>query len=600
MLVSRRKLALLGAFALVAPMAITSGAKATGLCEAASYVDQSLSGTTPGLPASPKLRFVNLSDSHIIDDEASPVITGNYLDPPLDPAIGNNSAQRLQEEYTDEVLNAMVKTINACDDDDRLALMIATGDLTDNMTLNETRRYIDNLDGVSGADTAYEKHCGYTTHDSNGKPKLGALPCTTDMQALFAGPTGKVVADTQAATPDAADPSYQLMPTRTARQLAETAAAGATGGSHVFAPGLPPGLRCSSRTAGCDNAKLSVPHLAVFGNHDGAVRGTVTFQQPFQAGAMANGRYFLESQREFINEWFETKPTPGPIGHGFNYAGPRLLDDDDRNDGYYAFSKKGVRMVVINTIYDGVQDALHQGGRTNAATGGVVTGNEVSNPAGAEMGVMSVAQYNWLANELATATEPVLVFSHHPDRSFSERRLGFAADGGKTADQLNNLLGTHGNVLAHIAGHTHENVVRACRPGPGNCDIGGSGGQPNVAHGFWRIETASLVDYPQEGRIVEVYQLATGGHALRLTMIRPDPSDPVAALSKSLSEAEATCTTSAIMGGPASSGPYDQARLAQVLANAGEAAVQGNFCQGQASLALAAGDPTDRDTILYP
>lgn len=83
-------------------------------------------------------------------------------------------------------------------------------------------------------------------------------------------------------------------------------------------------------------------------------------------------------------------------------------------------------------------------------------------------------------------------------------------------------------------------------------------------------------------------------------MIRPDPGDPVATLSKTVSEAEATCTTSAVMGGPASSGPYDQARLAQVLANAGEAAVQGNFCQGQASLALAAGDPTDRDTVLYP
>lgn len=591
---------MLGAVALAMPLAVSDGAKATALCEAPAYVDQTLSGSTPGLPASPILRFANLSDSHILDDDASPVITGNYLDPALEPAIANNSAQRLQEEYTDEVLNAMVKTINACDADDDLELMIATGDLTDNMTLNETRRYIDNLDGVSGHDTAYEKHCGYTTHDSNGNPKLGALPCTPAMQALFRGPTGKLVADTQAPTPDPTRPTYQLMPTRTPRQLAETGAAGALGGSHVVAPGLPPDLRCNSTTTGCDNEKLAIPHLAVFGNHDGAVRGTVTFQQPFQAGALADGRYFLESQREFINEWFETTTSPGPVGHGFNHAGTRLSDGDDRNDGYYAFSQSGVRMIVINTIYDGVVDALHQAGATNTATGGLVTGNEVTNPIGAEMGVMSTSQYNWLANELANATEPVLVFSHHPDRSFSERRLGFAADGGKTADQLDNLLGTYGNVLAHIAGHTHENVVRPCRPGAGNCDIGGSGAQPNVTYGFWRIETASLIDYPQEGRIVEVYELAGGGHALRLTMIAPDSTDPVATLSKTLSEAEATCTTSAIMGGPAGSGPYDPGRLAQVVANAGEAAVMGNFCQGQASLALAAGDPGDRDTVLYP
>lgn len=596
---ARRRLAVLAALALAVPLAATTGATATPLCEASSYVDQSLSGATPALPTTARLRFANLSDSHILDDEASPVITGNYLDPALEPPIANNSAQRLQEEYTDEVLNAMVKTINACDDDDKLSLMIATGDLTDNQTLNETRRYIDNLDGVSGQDTAYEKHCGYTTHDSNGNPKLGALPCTPEMQALFAGPTGKLAADTQQPVPDVDDPTYQLMITRTARQLADTKVAAVAGGSEALAPGLPPNLRCNYRSAGCENERLAIPHLAVFGNHDSAVRGTVTFQQPFQAGSYANGRYFFESQREFINEWFESKPTPGPVGHGFNYAGPRLTDEDDRNDGYYAFSKKGVRLIVLNTIYDGVQDSTHRHGQTNTATGGVVSGNEVTNPAGAEMGVMSQAQYDWLANELAIATEPVIVFSHHPDRSFSERRLTVPADGGKTAAQLDELIGSRGNVIAHIAGHTHENVIRACRPGPGNCPIGGSGGEPNVAHGFWRIETASLIDYPQEGRIVEVFDVP-GGHALRLTMIRPDPTDPTATLSRTLSEAEATCTTSAVMGGPASSGPYNQARLAQVLANAGEAAVQGNFCQGQASLALAAGDPTDRDTVLYP
>jgi hypothetical protein len=168
---ARRKLALLGAVALAMPLAVSDGAKATALCEAPAYVDQSLSGSTPGLTGlTPMLRFANLSDSHILDDEASPAITGNYLDPALEPAIANNSAQRLQEEYTDEVLNAMVKTINACHDDNKLSLMIATGDLTDNMTLNETRRYIDNLDGVKWQDTAYEQHCGYTTHDSNGNP----------------------------------------------------------------------------------------------------------------------------------------------------------------------------------------------------------------------------------------------------------------------------------------------------------------------------------------------------------------------------------------------------------------------------------------------
>lgn len=609
---SRKLLAPALGVLLAASVAGIAGVRATpppALCSAPSYVTQTLGGTPEELRGSPLLRFVNLSDSHIIDDEASPVINGNYLEAPLEPAIGNNSAQRLQEEYTDEVLNAMVKTINACVADDAargvkpLEMMIATGDLTDNMTLNETRRYIDNLDGVSGADTAYEAHCGYTTHDSNGNPKLGAGPCTPTMQEAFAVPTGKLIADSQAPAPDPDDPTYQVAATRSIRQLIETKASALLGFSHSVAPGLPSSLRCSADESGCDNARLAVPHYAVFGNHDASVRGTVTMQQPFQLGAAGNGRYFLESQREFINEWFWTMPSPGPVGHGFNHAGGRLHDDDDRNDGWYAFDAAGgqARIVVLNTIYDGVRDELHRDGATNATTGGVVTGNEVSNPIGLEQGVLGNDQYEWLRDELASTTKPVLVFSHHPDRSFTERRLGTPADGGKTAAQLNELLGTYGNVVAHIGGHTHENVVRPCRPGPGGCPIGGSGGEPTVAHGFWRVETASLVDYPQEGRIVELFKLGGGrGHALRLTMIRPDPADPTAALSRRLSEAEATCTTSAILGGPLSSGPYDQARLEQVVANAGEAAVRGRFCQGQASLALAAGRPEDRDTVLYP
>lgn len=604
-------------FVVTLPLAATAltaagGARAvppTALCEAPSYVVQSLSGTAAAVRGEPMFRFVNLSDSHILDDEASPVITGNYLEAAIEPTINNNSAQRLQEEYTDEVLNAMEKTVNACVADDAareakpLELMIATGDLTDNMTLNEMRRYIDNLDGESGAPTAYEQHCGYTTHDSRGVPKLGAGPCTPEVQQAFATATGRLVPDSQQPTPDMDDPTYQLAPTRSARQLADTQLASLLGFSHHLAPGLPPSLRCSSSEAECDNVKLAIPHYAVFGNHDGSVRGTVTMQQPFQAGAAAVGRYFFESQREVVNEFFATSSTPGPVGHGFNHAGERLHDADDRNDGWYAFDAAGgkVRIVVINTIYDGVEQALHRDGATNAATGGVVSGNEATNPVGLEQGALSQQQYDWLAAELSTTTKPVLVFSHHPDRSFTERRLGRPADGGKTAAQLNELLGRHGNVVAHVAGHTHENIVRACRPGPGGCPIGGSGGEPTVAHGFWRVETASLIDYPQEGRIVELYRLAgRAGYALRLTMIRPDPTDPVAALSKRLSEAEATCTTSAVLGGPLSSGPYDRSRLEQVAANAGEAAVRGRFCQGQASLALAAGKPTDRDTILLP
>jgi 3',5'-cyclic AMP phosphodiesterase CpdA len=560
--------------------------------------------------AEPILRFVNLSDTHIIDDEANPVMTGNYLEALLDPTIGNNSAQRLQEEFTDEVLNAMISTINACHDEQALSFMLATGDLTDNATLNELRRYIDNLGGTSGHDTAFETFCGYLTHHSNTTPKAGAanLGCPIP-DKLLAIPTGKLAADSQAPTPEPeTDPAYAARPAASLRQIAETFAASVQGGSQTVAPGLPPSLRCRSRQSGCANAKLAVPHFAVFGNHDGYARGTLTFQQPFQAGALAFGRYFLESQREFINEYFFTAGRP--VGHGFQLS-PNLADDDDRNDGYYAFNAKAsgaagqpVRVIVLNTIADGVIEEVHADGQVTAATGGHLTGNEATNPIGLEMGVMDPEQFGWLQAELAAhANKPVLVFSHHADNSFSETRLGFTANGpsGVTAVEVVDAIGEHGNVVAWIAGHTHRHRIRPCTPDDCNVLAGSMPASPN--HGFWRVETSSLVDYPQEGRIVEVFRLPGGaGYALKLTTLRADPNDPVANRALELSIAEENCSTAALLGGAMSSGPYNQERLEEVLGNIEHGVVDGQFCAGDVENDPGGpqGQATDRDTILLP
>ncbi|MGH7804008.1 MAG: hypothetical protein ACREQJ_06640 [Candidatus Binatia bacterium] len=617
----------------------------------AAYATDRLSDSSAqGLPGQPLLRFAQLSDVHVYDDDASSAVNGAAVEPVLEPGIANGSAQRLQDEFTDEVLNAMISTINACGDADEIALMIATGDNTDTMTLNEVRRFIDNLDGVTEADTAYEANCGYLPNDSNENPKLGgALPCPAELGDAFAIPTGKLVADAQTTPVDPESPIGQFAPVRSPYQLLTTAADSLVNGSFSIAPGLPGTLRCNAGEADCENHRLGTPYFAVFGNHDGAIRGTLTMNQTFQPSTLAQGRYFLESQREWINEFFHSTPEPGPLGHGFQFAGDRLEDPDDRNDGYYVFGVKQnrdgswttldpsdeaayataqVRMIVLNTLYDGVRSQLgpggpvldlHMNGATNATTQGLVAGNEATNPIGLEGGVLPTEQYDWLASELASAAAakvPVLVFSHHPDRSFTDRRLGFAADGGATSTEFDQLLGkaAHGGepstLVAHIAGHTHENVVRKCTPAA--CPFGRepAEGDPVVERAFWRIETASLIDYPQEARIVELFDLceaqsschipAARRYALRLTMISPDPSDEAAALSHDLSIAEATCNLSQMLGGPLSSGPYDQTRLETIVDNAGEAAVRQKFCFGEASLAAAEGRLTDRDVTLLP
>jgi hypothetical protein len=99
----------------------------------------------------------------------------------------------------------------------------------------------------------------------------------------------------------------------------------------------------------------------------------------------------------------------------------------------------------------------------------------------------------WLAAELEAAGERwVIVVSHQPL---------VASEGGA---QLLALLDRHPRVIAAIAGHTHRNRIEP-RPAPGG--------------GYWLIDTASLIDYPQQSRALRVIGTAGGGVAIQTWML---------------------------------------------------------------------------------
>lgn len=102
------------------------------------------------------LRFVQMSDEHIMDDDDRAVNGLSPLDRLL-PAL--SSAMRFQDEYTDEVMNRMIATLNECHDEQPVELVVATGDNTDLGTVAEVRRFIDNLDGTFDCVSDFEEKC---------------------------------------------------------------------------------------------------------------------------------------------------------------------------------------------------------------------------------------------------------------------------------------------------------------------------------------------------------------------------------------------------------------------------------------------------------
>lgn len=93
-------------------------------------------GATPTLV----LRFAQISDAHVLDDDAPYPLRQEILDP-INPPFG--SAQRPQEEYTDEMVDATVRALNDLNAVSPITFAINTGDNVDNSLENEVLRFVD-------------------------------------------------------------------------------------------------------------------------------------------------------------------------------------------------------------------------------------------------------------------------------------------------------------------------------------------------------------------------------------------------------------------------------------------------------------------------
>ncbi|HEY1510722.1 MAG TPA: hypothetical protein VGF93_17065 [Solirubrobacteraceae bacterium] len=112
---------------------------------------------------------------------------------------------------------------------------------------------------------------------------------------------------------------------------------------------------------------------------------------------------------------------------------------------------------------------------------------------GGSGGLVAPDQPAWLAAQLDAARDRwVIVATHQP------------IAGSVGGEQILSVLDQHRQVIATLAGHTHRNRIDP---------------RTTPAGGYWTIQTASLIDYPQQSRGLRVLATNNGGVAIETWML---------------------------------------------------------------------------------
>jgi metallophosphoesterase (TIGR03767 family) len=457
----------------------------------------------PGIE-NPLIAFAQMSDFQIMDDE-SPLrvpFTDKFASD-----WGTGSAYRPQEMLSTHMADAAVRSVRKVGKGPAthlpLKFALLTGDNVDNMQFNETRWYIDVLDGGmiypkshTGGEESVGRHMNwpYWTPDYYS---VGAYSSFPNLYTQTGGSFFNLARAPYRAT-GLGMPWYTAMGNHdrmiqgnmplhpTFLGEFDIGADSAEGFFQDFATsstwiedlrGVQPGLTKWEAVKG------------VLKNRIGIDYGTPHTADPY--------RYLL-NRADYIAEHFDT--TGSPAGHGFAPG---------QTVGYYA-------------IPSGPDDVFKF----------IALDTNESEEFGSE-GHIGNTQMAWLENQLKLAssryrsstdtsvfmTQPwvkdklIVLYAHHMIEDIDK-----AGDSSGTAgEKLEKLLLRFPNVIMFVNGHSHGNAIKPHR-------ISYGGGDGSNRNGFWEINTASVLDWPMQSRIIEV---ASSSDQLKIITTMVDLDAPV-------------------------------------------------------------------------
>lgn len=405
------------------------------------------------------LAFGQMSDVHICDAESpNRVENGDNF---------SSSAWRPGEGLGLHVAEAMVQQINAIGmgpvTKRPLDLVVQTGDNADNAQYNEVRWNIDVLDG------------GEVRHDS-GDPDQYEGVMTSVSAAYY-------------------NPRYWHPEGQPEGQPVDDYRA------NFGFPEIPGMLEAARRPFQATG--LSTPWITALGNHDPLIQGNEVPTASDLSIATGNRKTFIPGQtpkpvtadpnrrqlstQEIVEEHFNlVEGAPGPVGHGYTE------ENRAEGTGYYTFDHGDlVRFIVMDTV----------------------------NHNGDDKGCLNETEFAWIKAQLAASKDKLVIFaSHHTSWTMNSTATGDVDPGPRiSGKQLVKLMLAHPNVIAWVNGHTHRNNILAHQK---TKKVKRKGKKvTKVVGGFWEINTASHIDWPQQARLIEVADNRDGTLSIFTTML---------------------------------------------------------------------------------